>query len=167
MEEKNTMKMTAISKKAFCEATIEMKSAEEAVSFLKNELIMRNIRNIIEKYGKGRDIKTLQKILVEGLKNNHESYENSEKSGVPKEAAERRVRGWLNPNSHHMLRKKDAIEVAFLLQLDLEEADEFIALISEEKLHWRNVEDLVYIYGLSNHKSYRECADILQDPEIQ
>lgn len=167
MEEKNTIKMTAISKKAFCEATVQMKSAEEAVSFLKNELIMRNVRNIIEKYGKGRDIKTLQKILVEGIKNNRECYEGSEKSGIQKDAVERRVRGWMNPNSHHMLRKKDAIEVAFLLQLDLKEADEFIALISEEKLHWRDVEELVYIYGLSNHRSYRECTDILQDPEIQ
>ena len=38
----------------------------------------------------------------------------------------------------------------------------FVALISEEKLHWRSVEEIIYIYGLENGLSYKECADILR-----
>lgn len=43
----------------------------------------------------------------------------------------------------------------------------FVALISEEKLHWRSVEEIIYIYGLENGLSYKECADILRQQEIQ
>ena len=159
MEKEKTAKMTRLSKRAFSAATFEKNSIEDASAFLKDDLVTRNVRSILEKFGKGRDIREIQKLLVTGLLAND--------SGRKKDSVERRVRGWLDPKSTHTLKKEDAIEAAFILQLDAEDADEFVALISEEKFHWRDGEEIVFIYGLGHKLSYPECREILNQPEIQ
>ena len=159
MDEKKSMKMTKLSWAAYSEATNELNSAEDAVNYLRHGLITRSVRSIIEKYSGDRDMKIIQRILVEGLLENHPD--------MKKDSVERRVRGWLDPKSSHTVKKEDAIEIAFILQLGLEKADEFVALVSEEKLHWRNVEEIIYIFGLEHGLSYRECTDILNQQEIQ
>jgi len=97
MDNKYAGNMTKITIGAFRKATAEIGTKEEAVAFLKNELVTRNVRSIIEKFSDGRDIKVIQKLLVDGLMENHE--------GMMKESVERRVRGWLNPKSTHTIRK--------------------------------------------------------------
>ena len=131
-KERKIKEMTKLSKLAFSEATVKMNSVEDAVAFLENTLITRNVKSILEKFSGGKDQKTLQKNLVDGLLMDHPD--------MKKDSVERRVRGWLDPNSLHTLKKEDAIETAFILHLGVEEADEFVALISEEKLHWRYTE---------------------------
>lgn len=153
------MKMTTLTKMAFSEATVKMHSAEEAVDFLKNNLITRNVRSIIEKFSGGREMKEVQRLLVNGLLEDHPE--------MKKESVERRVRGWLDPKRLHTVKKEDAIEIAFLLHLGIQETDEFLALISDEKLHWRNVEEIIFIYGLHQGLSYKESMGILNQPEIQ
>ena len=159
MGKERTANMTQLSQLAFAEATTELHSVEDAVNFLKKELVTRNVRSILEKFSKGRDLKIVQKILADGLVANRPDMERS--------AVERRIRIWMDPKSPHTLKKQDAIEVAFHLQLTGKEADEFLALISEEKLHWRDVEEIVYGYGLEHHLSYGECRKILNRPRIQ
>ena len=159
MGKEKTMKMTTLTKLAFSEATVKMHSAEEAVDFLKNNLITRSVRSILEKFAGGRDMKEIQKLLVNGLLEDHPE--------MKKDSVERRVRGWLDPKSLHTVKKEDAIEIAFLLQLGIQETDEFLALISDEKLHWRNVEEIIFIYGLQQSLSYKECLEILNRTEIQ
>ena len=159
MGKERTANMTQLSRLAFSEVTTELHSVEDAVIFLKKELVTRNVRSILEKFSKGRDIKTVQKMLVEGLAENRPNMERS--------AVERRIRIWMDPKSAYTLKKQDAIEAAFHLQLTGKEADEFLALISEEKLHWRDVEGIVYGYGLEHHLSYGECRKILDRPGIQ
>ena len=153
------MKMTTLTKLAFSEATVKMHSAEEAVDFLKNNLITRSLRSILEKFAGERDMKEVQKLLVNGLLEDHPE--------MKKESVERRVRGWLDPKSFHTVKKEDAIEIAFLLQLGIQKTDEFLALISDEKLHWRNVKEIIFIYGLQQGLSYRESLEIMNQPEIQ
>lgn len=158
-KERKTKEMTKLSKLAFSEATVKMNSVEDAVAFLENTLITRNVKSILEKFSNGKDQKTLQKSLVDGLLNDHPD--------MKKDSVERRVRGWLDPNSLHSVKKEDAIEIAFILQLDIEETDELVALISEEKLHWRSVDEIIFIYGLTHDLSYRECIALLNKPETQ
>ena len=153
------MKMTTLTKTAFTEATVKMHSAEEAVDFLKNNLITRSVRSIIEKFSGGREMKEIQKLLVEGLLEDHPE--------MKKDSVERRVRGWLDPNSLRTVKKEDAIEIAFLLHLGIQETDEFLALISDENLHWRNVEEIIFIYGLQHGLYYKECMEIQNQPEIR
>lgn len=159
MGKDKTMKMTTLTKLAFSEATVKMHSAEEAVDFLKNNLITRSVRSILEKFAGERDMKEVRKLLVNGLLEDHPE--------MKKESVERRVRGWLDPKSLHTVKKEDAIEIAFLLHLGIQETDEFLALISDEKLHWRNVEEIIFIYGLQQGLSYRESLEIMNQPEIQ
>lgn len=142
--------MTYLSRQAYDAATDEMLTAEDAVRFLEKELRMRSLRSKIDKFAKGRDEKTLKKQLTDGLLIDH--------PGLSRDSAKRRVRGWMDPNSKSTLRKKDAIEAAFLLGLNLQEADDFIAMVSEERLHWRSVFEIVYIYALNNGLTWKEAS---------
>lgn len=154
-----TNNMTVLSKQAFSEATIKLNSAEEAISFLKNDLTTRTVRSNLEKLAGGQDMKVVQKTLVDGLMANHPD--------MKRDSVERRVRGWLNPKSLHSLKKEDAIEITFLLHAGIDKADEFIALVSEEKLHWRSPEEIVYIFGLMHGMTYTECNDLLDLPVLR
>lgn len=156
---RKTNGMTKLTRRAFHEATVKLNSIDDAVAFLENDLITRSVKSILEKFANGKDQKMLQKDLVDGLLIDHPD--------MKKDSVERRVRGWLNPNSLHSIKKEDAIEISFILHLDLEKADEFVAMISEEKLHWRSVDEIVFIYGLTHGLSYKECVDFLNQPKIQ
>lgn len=138
--------MTWLSQTSFTSATSEMLTIDDAITFLENELKTRSLRSKLEKFSKGKDLRT---ILISGLLENHKD--------ANRESVERRVRGWLNTENVHSIKKADAIEIAFILGLSLTEADEFVALVSGEKLHWRNADEIVFIFALNNGLSYVEA----------
>ncbi len=144
--------MTQITKESFEKAREELLSVQDAVSFLEREAKVRSLRSKIEKFAKTED---LNKTLVEGLLRHHPE--------MKKDSVERRVRGWLKPDSGRSIKKQDAIEVAFLLGLTVEEADEFVALVSEERLHWRNPDEIVYIFALQNGMTYPQAAALAEE----
>lgn len=144
--------LTLLSRQAFDKATDEMVTIRDAVRYLEKELQTRSLRSKIDKFAKGRDEKALKELFISGLLADHPE--------MKKDSVERRVRGWLNPSSTHSLHKKDAIEAAFLLGLSLQEADDFVAMVSDEKLHWRSVEEIVYIFGLQNGLSWQEASKL-------
>lgn len=117
-----------------------------AVDFLEKEAKMRTLREKLEQFSHGQELRTT---LVQGLMRNHPDR--------GKDAVERRVRGWLNNPDNQTLRKKDAIELCFILGLSVEEADAFVALISEEGLHWRNPDEIVYLFALKQGMDYPEA----------
>ena len=61
------------------------------------------------------------------------------------------------------IKKKDAIELCFILGLSVEEADEFVALVSEEGLHWRSPDEIVYIFALKQGMSYQEAQKLNEE----
>ena len=127
-------RMTAVSEQLYNQAISNSLTIAEAVGFLEKESRIRTLREKLEKFSRGRDLRT---ILVRGLMQNHPD--------AKKDAVERRVRGWLNNPKNQTLRKNDAIELCFILGLSVEEADAFVALISEEGLHWRDPDEIVFI----------------------
>lgn len=141
--------MTRISRESYRKATMEALTVREAVDFLEREAKVRTLREKLEKFSKGRD---LSKLLVAGLLEHHPD--------MKKDSVERRVRGWLKPEPGHSIKKQDAIEVAFILELDVDEADEFVTLVSEERLHWRNPDEIVYIFALQNGMSYQTAVKL-------
>lgn len=141
--------MTQITRESFEKATEERLTVQDAVAFLEKEAKARSLRSKIEKFSKGGD---LNRLLVTGLLRHHPD--------MKKDSVERRVRGWLKPDSGRSIRKQDAIEVAFILGLTVEEADEFVALVSEERLHWRNPDEIVYIFALKNGMTYPEAVSL-------
>ena len=131
--------MTVLSRQAFETAMDESLTVEEAVAYLEKQLQFRSLRNKIDRYSGGKTEKEVRTLLVSGLLQNHPE--------MKKDSVERRVRGWMNPKNTSTLYKKDAIEAAFLLGLNLRDADDFVALVCGEKLHYRNAEEIVYIYA--------------------
>lgn len=140
--------MTHLSKSLYKEATGHM-TVQEAVEFLKREVKIRSLKEKMEKYYHGQN---LRQTLVNGLLHNHPD--------LSKESIERRVRGWLGKDSTRSVRKQDAIEICFILNLNVEEADEFVSLVSEEALHWRNPDEVVYIFALKQGMDYPEAQEL-------
>ena len=125
---------------------------EEAVTFLEREAKPRTFSEILERFcpdGNGKSI------LVRGLEDHHRELEPG--------SALRRVRGWFT--GEHSVRKKDAIELCFILGLDPDQAEEFIALLSGECLHWRDPYDIVILFALSEKYSYRKTMKLMKKVE--
>lgn len=142
--------MTTISKELYDTAVSDIFTIQDAVRYLENEAKIRSLRDKLEKFSHGRD---LRRLLVQGLLENDPQRK--------KDAVERRVRGWLADNGRiSSIKKQDAIEVCFILRLSIEEADRFISMISEESLHYRNPDEIVYIFALQHGMSYREASEL-------
>ncbi|MCU6685175.1 hypothetical protein OCV99_01165 [Dorea acetigenes] len=148
MNEKN---MTELSQYNYNEAAGEDRSIQEAIAFLEHA-DMRTPWEKIEKFSHGKE---LQKLLVEGLL----EHDPSQK----RESVARRVRGWMKYTMNQTIKKKDAIELCFILGLSVEEADEFVALVSEEGLHWRSPDEIVYIFALKQGMSYQEAQKLNEE----
>ncbi len=144
--------MTVTSKRMFEQATAEIMTVREAVDFLEKEAKMRTLRDKLEKFAQGRD---LQETLTCGLWQHHPDMD--------REFIERRVDDWLNNPVNQMLRKRDAIEICFILGLSVEEADAFTALACEEGLHWRNPDEIVYIFALKQGMDYLEAEKLNEE----
>lgn len=125
----------------------DVMTIEKAVAFLENEAVPRSFSEIVGKFCNTDDP---QKTLVEGLKNNH--------SDLAAGSVEKRVRSWFQ--GKHSLRKQDAIELCFILHLTLEQADDFVSLISEEKLHWRDPDEVADIFALQHGYSYDRAVSL-------
>lgn len=142
--------MTRISRGLFEQATAQTLTIQEAAVLLNEHLQLRTLHDKIEKYGNGSDVK---KVIAEALLLHHPE--------AKKDAVERKVRGWFN-DAERTIDKNTAIELAFILKLDLTRANEFIALVSEEQLHLRNPEELVFAYALKTGKSYVEATALIE-----
>lgn len=149
--------MTDLSQKAYTRAISEELTFREAVEFLEQGAKLRTLRENLEKFSPGGD---LRKILVDGLLQNHPH------SDVGRQSIKRRVRGWLNEDKILTLRKMDAIEVCFILGLGIEEADEFVALVSGERLHWRNPDEVVYLFALKQGMGYLEAEALNREMQV-
>lgn len=141
--------MTQLSQATYDKATSGQLTIHEAIDFLEKEARMRCLGDKLEKFSHGRD---LRQTLVAGLMHNH--------PGLSKDSVERRVRGWLAKDSRRSVKKQDAIEICFILKLSVEEADQLVSLISEEALHWRNPDEIVYIFALKQGMDYPEAQEL-------
>lgn len=144
--------MTAITRRMLIQAASGQMTVDEAVAFLEKEARPRTLREKLELYARGCDLKAA---LVSGLAGNHPD--------MSRDFFEKRVDGWLNNPAHRTLDKRDAIELCFILGLSLEDADSFVALVSEEGLHWRSPDELVYIFALKQGLDYAGARALEQE----
>ena len=142
--------MTELSEKFFDVARSDILTVKDAVRYLEKEARIRTLREKLERFSHGCD---LRKVLVQGLLE-HDPQRK-------KDAVERRVRGWLSDkNRISSIKKRDAIEICFILKLSLEEADRFVTMISGEALHYRNPDEIVFVFALGNGMSYKEAREL-------
>ena len=137
--------MTALTRNMFDMATSREMSVRDAVVMLEDCAKFRKFSDKLKAFEKGRDLRPL---LVEGLLSNNPE--------AKREAVDRKVRNWL-ADRQSSISKIDAIELCFVLGLTPAEAEAFVAMVSEEGFHWRNPEELIYIYALENGMSYPEA----------
>jgi len=137
--------MTALTRNMFDMATSREMSVKEAVLMLEECAKFRKFSDKLKAFAKGRELRPL---LVEGLLANNPDSK--------REAVDRKVRNWL-ADRQNSISKIDAIELCFVLDLTPSEAESFVAMVSEEGFHWRNPEELIYIYALNNGMSYLEA----------
>ena len=135
--------MTELTQSLYDQAVYSLMTVQEAVDFLERESKLRTLAEKLNSFAKGRD---LQEVLTAGLLEHHPE--------MKKDSVQRRVRGWLSPRGPRSTKKQDAIEVCFILGLSVEEADSLVAMISEEGLHWRNPDEVVYIFALRHQMDY-------------
>lgn len=151
--------MTVLSSEMFEQATSKELSIKEAVAMLKEQAVFRTLKDKLLKFEKGRDLK---KLIVDGLIENNPD--------LVKDSVQRKVRGWFN-NDERTIKKQDAMELCFILDLSLEEADLFLAMVSEEGIHWRNPEEIVFAFALNKKIPYTEAkaiyAEISSDVRIE
>ncbi|MBS6645025.1 MAG: hypothetical protein KH366_15725 [Clostridiaceae bacterium] len=141
------LEKTSISKSFYDNAAASLLTIRDAVAYLEKEVKTRTLREKLEKFGDGRD---LQKVLVEGLLENDPARK--------KDSVERRVRGWLSNGNDRSIDKQAAIEVCFILKLSIGEADQLVTMVSEEALHYRNPDEIVYIFALQHGMTYPEAV---------
>ncbi len=142
------MDMTSVSAKLFKQATSASLTISEAIRLLNEEAQIRTLKDKLEKFYGGTD---LRGDLVNGLLKNHPDSK--------KDSIERKVRGWLN-ETERTISKDDAIELAFIMGLDFERADDFVTLVAEEKFHLRSPDEIVYMFALNNGMSYTDARAI-------
>lgn len=128
-------------------ATSEDMTIERAAAFLESEAHPRSFSEIVERFCAADDPK---KLLTDRLKENHPDLAAG--------SVERRVRGWFQ--GKHGVEKSDAVELSYILELDLEQADDFVALLAEERFHWREPEEIIDIYALAHHYSYAQAKGL-------
>ncbi len=141
-------KMTELSAAMYSKAVHNHLSVDDAVDMLKQCADFRTLSQKLQAFSKGRDIK---EILIEGLSENHPDAKH--------DTISRKVRNWLN-DCQNTLHKEDAIELCFILNLSLDESDAFVAMICEEFLHWRNLDEIPYIFALSKNMSYKQAVEL-------
>lgn len=149
-----TEQMTTISRGLFEQAMNPDMSISEAVAYLKENARIRTLGSVLMKYAGTEDEKDIRAKLVAGLMENHPESKL--------DTIQRRVRDWLG-NANRTVDKETAIELAFILELDLQTADAFIATLTDEGFHWRAPRELAYIFALTHDMKYPEARALADE----
>lgn len=144
--------MTEITRYMYRSATGRRLSLSKAISQLQNDAHIRTTADILSKFT-GIPASTpsiLQAFICDKL---------SEISPeLSRDSIRRKVSMWIKDNMS--ISKDTAIGLCFALGLDLDSADEMLKYLSGEGFHWRDPEEIVYIFSLMNNIPYSEMQGI-------
>lgn len=123
----------------------------EAVELLRKNAYTRTIQDTLCSYTKiSIENKTkLQSFLTEKL--------SKCTPNIAPDSIRRKVNNWLKKDTF-TISKESAIQLGFALELTLEETEQLLMSLCEERFHWRNPEEIIYIYALTNNLSYIEAT---------
>lgn len=139
----------------------------QAAEFIKSCDQFRTFREKMESYASEGDLRSR---LLAGLSLYHPE--------IQKDSLDRKVRMWLNSQTVLALDRKTILELAFILHLTTEQADSFLALMTDEGFRWRDPDEIIIIFSLNHGMDYPEAeqlrkeigpvamtADAAQDPD--
>lgn len=127
--------MTVLSKNLF-EQTKKVNSVDEAIEILLTYAQFRTLGDTLRKFAPAHDIK---EFLVAGLR---QWFPNDKPESI-----DRKVRNWLNGKTQS-ISKQDGYIISRVLQLSLEQTNEFLQYSTGEGIHWRDPEDIVWCYSI-------------------
>ena len=125
-------------------------TARQASSLLRE---YEHFRTLWEKLCRYTDSpETLRFILTDGLAANHPDMARS--------SIDRNVRNWMNDRTAQTIARRTAIEICFILGLDLDTADELLASLTEERFRWRDPHECALAFALARSMSYPEACEL-------
>ena len=130
-------------------------SVENAVQYLKQDARIRCVRDTLERCSNMQDAdkRSLKEALVAILMESDPA--------ARKDSIDKNVRNWLADDTQ-VISKRYAIQLSYALHMPVDNADVWLTRLSGEAFHWRNPEDIVWIFGLINGLDYAE-ANAMQE----
>ena len=149
----NQTQMKKLTQFMYRMATSKTMNLNEAVELLRKNAYTRTIRDTLSSYTKipMENTTQLQSFLTEKLS---ECTPNMSPDSI-----RRKVSNWLKDDTVS-ISKESAIQLAFALKLTLEETEQLLMRLCEERFHWRDPEEIIYIYSLTNELSYVESMKL-------
>ena len=132
-------------------ATTARFSVGTAVQYLKQDARVRCVRDTLERCSnmQGADRRALKEALVALLMQSNPT--------ARRDSIDKNVRNWLADDTQ-VISKGYAIQLAYALHMPMENADVWLTRLSGEAFHWRNPEDIVWVFGLINGLGYSEAS---------
>ena len=76
-----------------------------------------------------------------------------------KDSIDRKVRTWVN-HRVQFISRESALQLAFALKLPAGEAEEMLWRLCGEGFHWRDPQDIIWLYALEHAMSYPEACEL-------
>lgn len=134
--------LTEVSAKQWDFVTQDNLSAREAVAFLLNGMQVRSFRDVLRRVC-GDDDREGQ--IVAGL--------CAMNSAAQPDSIRRKVRNWMSGKTLPTERE-DVFQICFALDLNQEQANRMLNLLTDQGIHYRNVREVIYAYCLRYHLGY-------------
>lgn len=138
-------------------ATSPSLTLAQAVERLKRDAHLRTVSETLSKYAgiPADGAKALQAFLTDKLL--ADSPPDTKRDNVS-----RKVRMWLGGDVQS-ISKQGAIQLCFALGLSYEDANQFLYRICGEGFHWRDPEELVFLYALREKMTYPQALALRDD----
>lgn len=132
-------------------ATAPSLNLSQAVELLRRDAHLRTVSETLSKYAgiPADDTKALQAFYVEKLLAHSPSNTKRDTVG-------RKVRMWFSGDIQS-ISKQGAIQISFALGLSPDDAGQFLYRICGEGFHWRDPEELIFLYALREKMTYPQA----------
>lgn len=148
-----TEKLTEVSAKQWDYVTQDNLTAREAVAFLRSGMQLRTFRDVLRRIC---GTEALEPQLVRGL--------CAINGSAQPDSIRRKVRNWMNGKALPTERE-DVFQICFALGLDLAQSDRMLTLLTDQGIHYRNVQEMVYAYCLRCRLPYSYARSLAQQFE--
>ena len=143
-------KFTEVSARQWDFVTRNDLSARDAVAFLMNGMRVRSFRDILRQVCGRID---LEQPLVEGL--------CAISPGTQPDSIRRKVRNWFS-GKNLPTEREDVFRICFASGLDLGQSGAMLTFLTEQGIHYRNMQEMVYAYCLRYGMDYGYAGQLLQ-----
>lgn len=138
-------------------ATSQSLTLAQAVEQLKRDAHLRTIGETLARYAHipADNTGAVLDFFLERLLSNSPS-------GTKRDAIRRKIQMWLNGDIQS-ISKQGAIQLSFALGLSPEDAGQFLHRTCGEGFHWRDPEELVFLFALREKMTYPEALALRDD----